>query len=451
MAIGASPELAAVPPATKTAKPSLLQRILERIPSSPAFKERKEKFTDDYETKQLVKLRGIFPESPGDGPSLRLGNIRLNSVFIAKRAELKFWAEEWDSWIAPIMIVGWLVVAVSAGEVLERRPPIQQFGASSGWVLLGVIAWVVVWVLLLYLENLLFQPFLEDSLSNTAQNIGMLFAPLAVVGLVDFMVVHYLRLAYPRSPLTFGLSVGLLVMAVLVASFLVWLVAVRLWAVMIERQVWEAHPLPSLFGTLLDMFPFVNWSFQHPVGMDLILRDLERAAYLMEGPLTRKLQAGDPTIQTWFDEQMKRRAAAIRELKKLVLYSGGAVPERFENKLKETLLHVCNLDWSRLEEMPVPVVSKRERARQFGQRLVKAATVSIIPAAILIARLSVTTVQQFDKTNAVLIGTIAWLCINLLSAFDPEYGLTKQGLDLLSKVPGVGSGRGRESSPGGEH
>jgi hypothetical protein len=110
-----------------------------------------------------------------------------------------------------------------------------------------------------------------------------------------------------------------------------------------------------------------------------------------------------------------------------------------------TLLHVCNLDWKLLDEMPVPVVSKRERARLFGQRLLKAATVSVIPAAILIARLSLNTVQQFDKTNVVLIGTVAWLCINLLSAFDPDYGLTKQGLDLLSKVPGVGGGRGRES------
>ena len=189
------------------------------------------------------------------------------------------------------------------------------------------------------------------------------------------------------------------------------------------------------------MLPLDNRSFQRPSWTARFLEDLEHVAYLIEGPLTRRLQTGDTITQSWLEEQMKRRAAAVRELKKLVIYAGGVIPEQLTRKLETTLVRVCNLDWNLLDEVPVAIVSKRERAKLFGQRLLKAITVSIIPAGILIVRLTVGTVQQFDKTNVILIGAIGWLCVNLLSAFDPEYSLTKQGLDLLSKVRGVASGK----------
>ena len=240
-------------------------------------------------------------------------------------------------------------------------------------------------------------------------------------------------------------------LSLLVASFVVWTLCLQLIERIVQRQTWEAHPETFVFQGLLDLLPLQARSFQNPSSAAKLLDGLEHVAYLIEVPLTRRLRAGDPMTRGWLEEEMKCRAAAIRELKKTAIYSGGVIPAQLSQKLEATLVHVCNLDWRLLEEVSVPVISKRERARRFGQRLLRAATVSIIPAGILVARLTIGTVQQFDKTNVVLIGTIAWLCINLLSAFDPEYGLTKQGLDLLSKVPGVGGGRGGDASSGAEH
>ncbi len=131
------------------------------------------------------------------------------------------------------------------------------------------------------------------------------------------------------------------------------------------------------------------------------------------------------------------------------IYSQGAIPEQLKLNLENTLMQFCNLRWELLDKTPVPVVSKREQAQRFGERLLRALTVSVLPASILAVRLLVPAVQRLDQKNIVLLGALIWLGFNLLFILDPGYSLTRQILGLAGKIRSLAGG-GDDSSPGAE-
>ncbi len=440
------------PPETAQAAPgaklNLVRRSLARIPGTPAFGSRKNGFVADKQKALLEKLREIFPAISGEAPRIRFDDEGLKTLFITEVAQFEFWSEEMRGWLlwtalaAPLPIT--LAGCIIARRIWHIREPGHVWGAASvaACFLLGISV-ICIAVGGTISEN-------HFKWSSKATQIFVVLAPPALFATVCLILAHYLRVAFMHPSLTFALSAAAFVSTLFVLSFAVLIVALLLVQQTIERQTWETRPVTFIFSGLLDLLPLQTWSFQDPYWTAQFLSSLERVAYLMEGPLVRRLRPADPATQSWLEQEMKGHAAAVRELKKIAIYSAGVKPPRLRDSLETTLMHVCNLDWEQLTKAAVPVVSKRERARRFSQRLVNAATASVVPTGILIARLFVPAIQQFDKTNLVLVGTIIWLCINLLSAFDPEYGLTKQGLDLLSKIPGVG-GKGGGTPSGAEH
>jgi hypothetical protein len=449
MATATSPDPGTVPNATESPKPGLFQRIWARIPSTDAFERRKNSIVAEDSKDLLGKLRRIIPVVPGETRRIHFTDDGLMSLFIKDAATLRFWHEEFINWLVSLGIVGTVGTIMACTITAKRIWHIHQPWVVWLWAILSICSVLVACMVCVVITTTFLGEFVKASLPMPARRVGLL-APCALALFGYLIVVHRLRVISPQSTLTFAASVGVFGVSLFVASVSMWAFCMLLMHRMVQRQTWEAHPEAFIFQGLLDLLPLSNYDFQYSFGTAELLNGLEHVAYLIEVPLTQRLQAGDSIIQNWLEEGMKRRAAAIRELKKTAIHSGGLIPVELTQKLEVTLVHVCNLDWKLLEELQVPVVSKRERARLFGQRLLTAATVSIIPAGILVARLSVGSVQQFDKTNVVLIGSIAWLCVNLLSAFDPDYSLTKQGLDLLNKLPGVG-GRGQDTSSGSKH
>ena len=449
MVIAASPKPGAVPYATQSAEPGPLPRIWARIPGTAAYKRRKNKIVAEYENDLLKNLRKIFPVVSGETPRIRPTDEGLKSLFITEAARFQFRNEDIRNWLLSISLACGPAMTLVGSIIAKRMWHIHQHWTVWLWAISAALVMLLACLSCWILGLPIYENFFE-SWSPVATKMFFVFAPPTLFVFVCLIAVHHLRLVSAYAALTFALSVGVfelsLFMASTVGGLMVGLFLVRAS----YRQAWEGQPVMYVFRGLLDLFPLKVSGFQDPYGTAKFLSGLERVAYLMEGPLVRRLRPGDPFTQSWLEEEMKGRAAAIRELKKIAIYSGGVIPNQLKVNLETTLMHVCNLNWELLDKAPVAVMGKRERALRFSQRLLNATTASVVPASVLIARLFVPAIQQFDKTNLVLVGAIVWLCINLLSVFDPGYGLTKQGLNLLEKIPGMG-GKGGDTPSGTEH
>jgi hypothetical protein len=441
MAIGATPQLNQQP----APQPTRWQLLAARIPSTKQFQERKTQQIAGAQTNMLAKLHTTVSAGPPGTPVLRYSDEGMTNLFIAEAAKTEFWRSEFMIWTTWLIMTGTLGTMLLANLWAKHAWHIHQPWKVWGWSAGATVLAICVCVLYFFVVYALFNDFVEELLPWRAQATVM-FTPFAALLLAALIGVHHLRVIAPHALSTFLFSVAIFELGLLLSSLIAWVLLANLLRAAVDRQAYENTPIGSLFTSLLGLFPLASWSFQYPYWISEFLNSLEHIAYLVEVPLAKSLRASDATTRAWLDEQLRERAAAVRALKKTVIYSGGLISPDVNLKLTTMLVRVCSLDWEHLETASVPVISKRERARRFSQRLLNAVSASIIPTTILVARLSVPAIRDFDKTGIVLVGTIVWLCLNLLSVFDPEYGLTKQGLNLLEKVPGIGKGGGK---PGG--
>lgn len=441
MAIGATPQLNQQP----VPQPTFSQSLSARIPCTNRFRERKAQQMASAQTEMLAKLRATVAAGPAGTPTLRYSDEGMTNLFIGEAAKTQFWRAEFGFWTMWLIFIGSLGTMLLANLWARRAWHIHQPWKVWGWSAGATLLAIGLCVLYFFVAYELFNDFVEELLPWRAQATVM-FTSFAVLLLAALAGVHHLRVVAPHAISTFAFSVAIFELGLLLLSVIIWLVLANLLRAAVDRQAYENGPVGSVFLSLLALFPLQSWSFQYPYWISEFLNSLEHIAYLVEVPLARSLRASDAITQTWLDEELRKRAAAVRALKKNVIYSGGLISPDVNLKLLTMLVRICNLEWEQLEIAEVPVITKRERARRFSRRMINAVTASIIPATILTARLTVAPIRDFDKTNIVLVGTIVWLCLNLLSVFDPDYGLTKQGLNLLEKVPGIGKGGGK---PGG--
>ncbi len=443
MATGATPKAAQPPTPPPVAKHGIVWRIASYVPGTKAYEQRKSEAVALTGKNLLNGLRAIFPEDeprePGEPPRMRFTNEGIKMLFATKAAQLTFWREELGNWLLWSFVVGGTLTTVAVCAIARRSWHIHQPHNAWALVFLATVLIGLGAAATLAITDKLFTNFLEESLSTVAQNVGT-FSPLGFYLLALLVAMHYVRLSSAPPLLVFVLSEAVFVFGVFVVSSTIWLIAMISLLRIADRQLWRANPSAFLFQELLGMFPLRTSTFQQPDRIAGFMRNLERVAFLLEDAMVEKLRTGDPDSDAWLEKEMKGHAAAIRELKTTAIYSRGDVPERLKLNLEYTLMHFCNLRWDLLEKAAVPIVSKRERARRFAERVLSALTVSILPAAILLARLLVPAIQSFDQKDILLVGALVWLCFNLLSVLDPNYNLTKQTLEVAGKIRALGGG-----------
>lgn len=441
-----SPPVQSSSAATKTSGGSglsnVLLPILARIPSTQPFKERMlDKIRSEEASMEKLLKYIVVPQSS-------IPQEVLKSTFVTPHARMEFWKDEISDWmvvpVVVLLVTGSLAGPTVAGRFFQRPalaghflhvPPTAWFGAGA---YLGTIVSIVVLIYCLVTSSEVFEDLAESHLTPRASAVfnGSLPA-LYVFGLV--VLTYYMR---SRSHVSAALTSLLTIITVGTCTFLailiLLLVGLRWVRSMVKQQRNLSHPEVRLFECLVDMLPFYDFKFQDLSYTHSLLATLEQIASLLEGPFARRFQSDDPVTDVWIQQEMKERAAAVREMKRIVVFSKGHLPAVLVQRATDMFVHICNLDWESLDKAPTKDPTKLERARQLRQRVVRALGVSAVPLVLLLLVIFVKPIRDLDSSHALFAGAILFLAISVLSALDPDFART--GIDLLTKITGKGKG-----------
>jgi hypothetical protein len=366
----------------------------------------------------------------------------LKSAFVTPHARMKFWRDEVSNWLGVCALI-LLLAGYVAGPIVARkffRPPMMTAGILpipvTVWLAtyIGTLALCFVLVFFIVKSDEIFAGLARSQLTPRVTSILNASPPaLYVFGLV-LWTYRMQRGAHAKGLFTFFLTASTIGTCVFAGAFFFTLIFVRRFQSFFRQQKNLAHPEVSLFECLVGFLPLYEWIFRDVGYTRRLLDNLERMAALLEGPLARKFQHGDPLTDSWIQQEMKERAAAIREMKKLVIYSKGNLPEELVQRATNMFVRVCNLDWQSLDRVTTKALTRLERAKQFKQRALRVVGASAVSIALLLLVVFVKPIRELDNSHLLFAGAILFLAINVLSALDPE--IAKTGLDVLGRITG---------------
>jgi hypothetical protein len=368
----------------------------------------------------------------------------LKSTFITPSARMKFWRNEVGNWMLVFLILLLVTGCLAGPTVADRffhRPTVTGrflhvamtiwFGAGA---YLATLVSIFVFVFCLITSSEVFEDLASSQLTSRATAVFNGSLPtLYVFGLV--VLTHHMRSGYHAATIpTSLLTIGTVGTCIFVSLLILAIVGVRWTRSLFDQQADLCHPEVGIFKCLLYMLPLYEYKFQDLRYTQLLLEKLEQMASLLEGPFARRFQSDDPVTDAWLQQEMKERAAAIREMKRTVVYSKGHPPPELVQKGTAMFIHVCNLDWQSLDRADTKDPTKLERAKLLKQRVARALGVSAVPLGLLLLVVFVKPIRDLDASHALFVGAILFLAISVLSALDPDFA--KTGLDIIGKITG---------------
>lgn len=194
-------------------------------------------------------------------------------------------------------------------------------------------------------------------------------------------------------------------------------VPILMWLVSKERK-WQS----SLVESLLIQNLLLAWNEANGGWKDLeqrvrVAAHLERAAGTLENGLARRFRPDDTITKEWLTNELRKKAAAIRQLKQNVYFPSGRGQQLVLDKCQGLLLCILTGDWNSLPSAniePPKQDSLLTRLRRLGQRLFNA----FLPLLVLLGlrgRVSIaSTTSTYLWTFA-----IAWAVLGILTITDP--------------------------------
>jgi hypothetical protein len=297
------------------------------------------------------------------------------------------------SWVVNIAVYLALTIAVygisafpglrgddSEFELLETAP---DSGISSSWKTFAG-SWTVVSLGAIF--------FLGRQLSDNTEN-------------------YYLR-SFAMTLSAAAISVATYYVLTLVIN-----VPILIWLASKERK-WQS----SLVESLLVQDLLLAWSEANNEWKDLeqrvrVAAHLERTAGTLENGLARRFRPDDAITKDWLTNELRRKAAAIRQLKQNVYFPSGRGQQLILDKCQGLLSCILTGDWNSLPSAdiePPKQDSLMTRLRRLGQRLFNA----FLPLLVLLGlrgRVSIaSTTSTYLWTFA-----IAWAVLGVLMTTDP--------------------------------
>jgi hypothetical protein len=184
---------------------------------------------------------------------------------------------------------------------------------------------------------------------------------------------------------------------------------------------------------LLRLLEGVPMTWQEPDTKMLIVRRLEGVASCVEIDLPWSIALVDPSAYSWFQETSRRKATAIRELKKWVLNPKADTYEHLVRKIADLFVTASRGDLDSLEMAPEePVFTKAGIVKRLWS-FIRALPTAGLPALLVWAFRKANLLSEPMLTYAI-VGSFAWVCLTLASEFDPRFG---DRLELFRKVTGL--------------
>ena len=423
----------------------ILTAVLAHIPETKAFHARRDEDIRSLEETTEKRLKRI------DLPQDSVTWMVLKGSFVTPYARIEFWKNEVHDWIGNFVLLLLLLVYVASPIIANRvflRPGVSgQFLhlSASVWFNVGtyacLLAAISLFVFLLFLSSTVFGGLSQSQLTpNVTVVLNASFPAVYVCCLL--LLAYRLRRMFPAPTVTSSLvTTCALGTCIFAAAILLALFVDRFVSSLVEKQASLSHPEVRLFACLTyGVLPLLDFKFRDFRFTRQVLESLEEAASLLEGPFAARVRTEDPGTDSWLDREMKKRAAAVREMKKMVVFAKGSAPPELDARARSMLIHVCNLDWQSLDRAPMQELSKRERALQLKNQITRGIGVVAVPLVLLLLVTLVRPIRELDTSHGLFVGAILFLAISVLSVLDPEF--SKSVIKLMA--PFVG-GKSKES------
>lgn len=171
-------------------------------------------------------------------------------------------------------------------------------------------------------------------------------------------------------------------------------------------------------------------SWQEPNGKAWFAKRLEEIASCVEDDFLWSVGRVDTGTYEWFQRTLRRKATAIRELKKWVLNPKADTHAYLTHRLSDLFVRAAEGDLDSVEMAAEdPAFTKTALVKRFWS-FVKVLPSAVVPAAVVWifhrARLLTEPLLTY-----LVIGSFIWVCLTLMSAFDPHYS---DRLDAFRKL-----------------
>ena len=233
-----------------------------------------------------------------------------------------------------------------------------------------------------------------------------------------------------RTTVVVSSSLGLIIgMATVATSYLLAYFILIPYLIFVYNKKHELNHQPQAVMThsLLNILVLIKG--RAFVDRDII-DELEVVAHALERT-TSEIDRDDSDTFLWYQEQIRRKAHAVRELKKFILLPNLNAQQTLSEKVTFLLLCVSEQNWAALPTPEIPKATSVERRKSFVNRLKFSGRKILIAFLPLILYMGVQSILSvpFSGYIAVLVGS--WAIINLLEILDPQY---KEKLNSIQNI-----------------
>ena len=193
-----------------------------------------------------------------------------------------------------------------------------------------------------------------------------------------------------------------------------------------------AYPEASIAGSLIDVISF-SYSISYSiVNVRTVFEDLERAAVAIGVHLPRTFVTRDPDTELWAKREFASMAAAIRELKKLVVIPKTDSAYHLRMTLRTTIFALLDRNWRAIPRVE-PAAETRQRVAARIGRALRTIIVAVAPiSALAIVTANVQTPIKPGLLEGFIVVAAVWGVVGVMLAIDPEF--TKSVSQTLSSL-----------------
>ena len=163
-----------------------------------------------------------------------------------------------------------------------------------------------------------------------------------------------------------------------------------------------------------------------------VIEGLENAAQVFEHDLARMHAARDPATESWTRKEFGAMAAAIRELKRLVIVRTKESSTKLQEAVRPFILAILREEWETVPRAETHDFWRQRPLARIG-RAVRTVAIAVAPLTILaFAKGSI----DSEARKVLTTGGYVWAAVGLMMVIDPDFTAKLAAMNLSSLFKG---------------